>query len=76
MAHGRMSGERTRQLDYATIGKTEVALKYGCRSASERWEGLRTLAATRRRNNVGKSIKGVEIKKRDGNTLNGGTQQV
>lgn len=40
MAHGRMSGERTRQLDYATIGKTEVALKYGCRSASERWEGL------------------------------------
>lgn len=22
------------------LGKTEVALKYGCRSASERWEGL------------------------------------
>ena len=42
MAYGRMSGERTRQLDYATIGKTEVALnlKFGCLSASERWEGL------------------------------------
>ena len=40
MAHGRMSGERTRQLDYGAIAKTEVALKYGCRSASERWEGL------------------------------------
>ena len=37
---------------------------------------MQTLSATRRRNNVGKSIKGVEIKKRDGNTLNGGTQQV
>ena len=49
MAHGRMSGERTRQLDYATISKTEVALKYGCRSASKRWEDLHHESGERRK---------------------------
>lgn len=62
LAHGRMSGERTRQLDYGKIAKTEVA---------ERWfpfsEGIK---------GGGNPRKGVEMKKRDGNTLNGGTQQV
>lgn len=28
LAHGRMSGERTRQLDYGTIAKTEVAERW------------------------------------------------
>lgn len=73
MAHGRMSGERTRQLDYAKIGKTEVALKYGSRSA----RALKVVGILASLSYCcgfcadwsAQKKQGVETKKRDGNTL-------
>ena len=42
LAHGRMSGERTRQLDYGTIAKTEVAERWFpfSKEFNKRWESL------------------------------------